>query len=61
MNHNITKNTKASSSSPTSKESVDKKTPAQDAGKDRQARLEDALRVNLRKRKQQARARGGKK
>ena len=61
MKHDITKNTKASSSSPTGEESVNKKTPAQDAGKDRQARLEDALRVNLRKRKQQARARGGKK
>ena len=61
MKHDITKNTKASSSSLTGKESVNKKTPGQDAGKDRQARLEDALRVNLRKRKQQARARGDKK
>ena len=61
MNHDITENTKASSSSPAGQESVYKKTPAKDVGKDRQARLEDALRANLRKRKQQARARGKKK
>ena len=61
MNNDIKKNNKVSPASPSGQQRVDKKTPAQDAGKDRQARLEDALRVNLRKRKQQARARGGKK
>ncbi len=60
MNNDIKKNSKVSSSSLYGQQSVDKKTPAQDVGKNRQARLEDALRANLRKRKQQARARGKK-
>lgn len=60
MNNDIKKNSKVSSSSLYGQQSVDKKTSAQDVGKNRQARLEDALRANLRKRKQQARARGKK-
>ncbi len=61
MKNDMTTYTKASSASPIGQESVYKKKHAQDVGKDRQARLEDALRANLRKRKQQARARGNKK
>mgnify|MGYP001493255759 CR=1 FL=1 len=61
MNHDTTNNIKALSSSPPGQKNVDKNTSSQDAVKDRHARLEDALRANLRKRKKQARARGEKK